>query len=67
MADEAACQRGFEQHGSLAGADLARPQAGKRPFARVAPERLGVGDFGGYARRAVPVVALHLAFLLGDH
>ncbi len=65
--DQPGCDRRLEQHRRLASRDLAGAQARQRAPAGIAAERLGIREHAGHARRAVPVVALHQAAVLGNY
>src|SRR5688500_7694042 len=67
VADQLQSHRRLEQYRRPARRDLARAQASERSLAGVAAERHGIGDLIGHAGGAVPVVALHAAFVLGNH
>ncbi len=57
----------LEQHGNFHGLQLARTQPAHAALARPAPHRLHRLEVLGGARDGVPVVALHLVALAGDH
>jgi len=59
--------RRLEQHRRLARADLARAEPRQCARAGVAAQRLSPCQLRRCPHRAVPVVALHAALVLGDH
>ena len=67
MPEQAGRDRRLEQHRHLHGLDLARAQPAHAALARLPPHRFHRLEILGSARDGVPVVALHLVALAGDH
>ena len=67
MADQAGGQLWREEHGVLAGLDVATAESGHGATARFGTNRGGVLQVRAVAAGRVPVVALHAVVVLGDH
>jgi hypothetical protein len=67
VADQAACDFRYEQHGRAARGQAARPQARNGAACTFAPDGLGLFQFPPIAGAAVPVVALHILAAAREH